>query len=114
MLAFCNSYPERLWVAYMFWSPNDCGGEGGDWQTIGWFPIEPGACVTVYANDLDDVNNRYWYSTRKMTQLRSSGQGLFRRTSRMKRSIIAGPSVRRLGESSGIDRSMSVTTTTLP
>ena len=49
MLAFCNSYPERLWVAYMFWSPNDCGGEGGDWQTIGWFPIEPGACVTVYA-----------------------------------------------------------------
>ena len=61
MLAFCNSYTERLWVAYMFWSPDACGGEGGNWQTIGWFAMEPGSCVTVYANDLDDVNNRYWY-----------------------------------------------------
>jgi uncharacterized membrane protein len=24
--------------------------------------MEPGSCVTVFANDLDDVNNRYWYS----------------------------------------------------
>src|SRR5262249_50848126 len=46
---------------YMFRSPNDCGGEGGGWQTIGWFGIAPGSCATVYANDLDDVNNRYWY-----------------------------------------------------
>ena len=61
MLAFCNAYTQRLWVAYMFWSPNDCGGEGGNWQAIGWFAMEPGSCVTVYANDLDDVNNRYWY-----------------------------------------------------
>ena len=61
MLAFCNGYTERLWVAYMFHSPDACGGEGGDWQTIGWFAMEPGSCVTVYANDLDDVHNRYWY-----------------------------------------------------
>lgn len=61
MLAFCNSYTEELWVAYMFYSPGDCGGEGDNWQTIGWFAIAPGACATVYANDLDDVNNRYWY-----------------------------------------------------
>jgi uncharacterized membrane protein len=61
MLAFCNSYTERLWVAYMFWSPDTCSGEGGNWQTIGWFSIEPGSCTTVYANDLDDVHNRYWY-----------------------------------------------------
>jgi len=59
-LDFCNSSPEQVWVAYMFWSPDDCGGYG-DWQTIGWFAIAPGACETVYANDLDDVNNRYWY-----------------------------------------------------
>ena len=61
MLAFCNHYSERVWVAYMFWSPDACGGGGGNWQTIGWLGIEPGSCATVYANDLDDVNNRYWY-----------------------------------------------------
>jgi hypothetical protein len=30
MLTFCNSYTEELWVAYMFHSPDDCGGEGHD------------------------------------------------------------------------------------
>jgi uncharacterized membrane protein len=61
MLAFCNGHNQRVWVAYMFRSPNACGGEGGGWQTIGWFAMEPGSCVTVYANTLGDVNNRYWY-----------------------------------------------------
>lgn len=61
MLAFCNSYPQDVWVAYMFYSPDACGGEGENWQTIGWFHIVPGACVTVYSNSLGDVNNRYWY-----------------------------------------------------
>jgi uncharacterized membrane protein len=61
MLAFCNGYKERVWVAYMFLSTDACGGEGGNWQTIGWFAMEPGSCVTVYSNSLDDVNNRYWY-----------------------------------------------------
>jgi uncharacterized membrane protein len=60
-LHFCNSYRDHVWVAYMFWSPDACGGEGDNWQTIGWFGIAPGSCATVYANDLDDVNNRYWY-----------------------------------------------------
>jgi uncharacterized membrane protein len=23
--------------------------------------VAPGSCTTVYANDLDDVNNRFWY-----------------------------------------------------
>ncbi len=45
----------------MFYSPNDCGGEGGNWQTIGWFAVAPGQCTTVYANSPDDVNNRLWY-----------------------------------------------------
>jgi uncharacterized membrane protein len=60
MLAFCNGFHEEVWVAYMFYSPDTCGGEG-NFQTIGWFAIAPGQCATVYANDLDDVNNRYWY-----------------------------------------------------
>jgi uncharacterized membrane protein len=61
MLAFCNHSPGPVWLAYMFWSPDTCGGEGGDWQTIGWFAIAPGSCSTVYANNLNDVNNRFWY-----------------------------------------------------
>jgi uncharacterized membrane protein len=61
MLRFCNSHNEDVWVAYMFHSTDACGGEGKDWQAIGWFHITPGSCVTVYANDLDDVHNRYWY-----------------------------------------------------
>jgi uncharacterized membrane protein len=61
MLRFCNNTSEEVWVAYMFYSPEDCGGEGHDWQKIGWFAIMPGACSVVYANDLDDVNNRFWY-----------------------------------------------------
>ena len=61
MLTFCNGATEDLWVAYMFYSPDTCGGEGGDWQTIGWFHITPGACATAYANDLHDVHNRFWY-----------------------------------------------------
>ena len=78
-LAFGNLTNEDVWVAYMFWSPNDCGGEGGDWQAIGWFGVpgvrdrprphippkgptaEGSNTVTVYANDLKNVNNRYWY-----------------------------------------------------
>ena len=61
MLAFCNHLREDVWLAYMFFSPEDCGGEGGNFQAIGWFHIPPGACTTVYANDLDDVNNRFWF-----------------------------------------------------
>jgi uncharacterized membrane protein len=60
MLTFCNSYSKPIYVAYMFRSPVDCGEYGG-WQTIGWFSINSGACSTVYANSLRNVNNRYWY-----------------------------------------------------
>jgi uncharacterized membrane protein len=61
MLRLCNGYSTPIWTAYSFWSPKDCGGEGQNWQNIGWFRIDPGSCAVVYANDLDDVNNRYWY-----------------------------------------------------
>jgi hypothetical protein len=60
MLKFVNSYKEDIWVAYMFLAKDVCGGEGGDWQAIGWYHIAPGGSSIVYANDLDDVDNRYW------------------------------------------------------
>jgi len=59
-LTFCNSYATQIWTAISFWSPEDCGGEGGNWQNIGWYGVAPGSCQTVYENDLEDLN-RYWY-----------------------------------------------------
>lgn len=60
-LSFTNHFTEDVWVAYMFWSPNDCGSEGRDWQCIGWYHVSVGETTTVYENSLHDVNNRYWY-----------------------------------------------------
>ena len=60
MLRFCNSHPVRIWTAISFYSPEVCGGEGGDWQNIGWYRVDPGQCVVVYNNDLADLN-RFWY-----------------------------------------------------
>ena len=60
MLRFCNSYPVTIWTAISFYSPDHCGGEGGDWQNIGWYRVDPGQCVVVYSNDLADLN-RFWY-----------------------------------------------------
>ena len=61
MLRFCNSYPTPIWTAFSFYSPDDCAGEGSSWQNIGWYRVDPGTCAVVYGNDLDDVDNRYWY-----------------------------------------------------
>jgi uncharacterized membrane protein len=60
-LKFGNSFTQDVWLFYVFHSPDDCGGEGRDWQGIGWFHAAVGETVTVYSNDLDDVHNRYWY-----------------------------------------------------
>jgi len=60
MLKFVNGTGEDLWVAYMFFAQDTCGGEGGDWQAIGWFHMPPGGSTVPYANSLHDVNNRYW------------------------------------------------------
>ena len=77
-LAFGNLTNEDIWVAYMFLSRDVCRGEGRDWQAIGWFQVpavsahrpphhpkgpsaEGSHTQTIYANDLRDVNNRYWY-----------------------------------------------------
>jgi uncharacterized membrane protein len=60
MLTFCNSHPVRIWTAISFFSPEDCSGDGQEWQNIWWHLVEPGSCVVVYRNDLADLN-RYWY-----------------------------------------------------
>lgn len=59
-LALCNSYPTGIWTAIMFYSPETCGGDGGDFEMMGWWRVDPGSCVLVYANDLEDVN-QFWY-----------------------------------------------------
>ena len=59
-LVLCNGYPSGIWTSIMFYSPETCGGEGGDFEMMGWWRIAPGACALVYANDLEDVN-RFWY-----------------------------------------------------
>lgn len=60
MLKFVNGTNQDLWVAYMFLSPDTCGGEGGDWQAIGWYYMPAGGSTVPYGNSLGDVNNRYW------------------------------------------------------
>ena len=60
MLQFVNATDQHLWAAYMFYAPDACGGEGGDWQAIGWYHMSPGGSTIPYANDLEDVDNRYW------------------------------------------------------
>jgi uncharacterized membrane protein len=44
----------------MFYSPETCGGEGKDFEMMGWWKIETGSCALVFANDLEDLN-RFWY-----------------------------------------------------
>lgn len=61
MLRFCNNFTQDLWIAYMFHSPDQCRGDGGNWQAIGWYHVVPGACTVPYANSLHDVGNRFWY-----------------------------------------------------
>jgi len=59
-LRIANGYHARVATAIMFYSPQTCGGEGKNFQLIGWWNIDPGGSALVYANNLDDVN-RYWY-----------------------------------------------------
>jgi hypothetical protein len=60
MLAFANATNQDLWLSYGFYAPDVCGGNG-NFQIIGWYHLpSDGGPVTVYANSLDDVDNRYW------------------------------------------------------
>jgi uncharacterized membrane protein len=57
-LTLCNSYTTTIWASIMFYSPETCGGDGGDYEMMGWWMIEPGSCALVYANDLE---TSFWY-----------------------------------------------------
>ncbi len=57
-LTFCNSYHRRIWTMISFYSPERCADD--PWQEMGWFAVDPGTCSLVYANDLADLN-QYWY-----------------------------------------------------
>jgi uncharacterized membrane protein len=60
MFTICNRHPSQVWVAIMFYNTDACGGEGGNFQTKGWWSPQPGSCVRVFGGDVSDVN-RYWY-----------------------------------------------------
>jgi uncharacterized membrane protein len=61
MLVFQNQYPAKVWVAITFWSPETCRGEGGNWETMGWWGIDAGGSKNVYNNDVDDLNQYYYF-----------------------------------------------------
>jgi hypothetical protein len=39
---FHNRYWSTVSVAVLFYAPNSCGGEGGNWRTTGWYNLAPG------------------------------------------------------------------------
>ena len=59
-LRLCNGYTGPISAAIMFYSPDSCGGEGGDFEMLGWWNLSPGTCALVFGDDVDDVN-RFWY-----------------------------------------------------
>lgn len=65
-LVLCNSYPTTIQTSIMFYSPESCGGDGGNFEKMGWWRIAPGSCALVYANDLEDVN-RSGITSRRLT-----------------------------------------------
>jgi hypothetical protein len=42
MVHFRNSYSSKVWVAIMRYNKDACGGEGDNWETMGWWAINPG------------------------------------------------------------------------
>jgi hypothetical protein len=59
-LTLCNNYPVKIWTSIMFYSPETCGGDGGNFEMMGWWGIDPGSCAFVFANSVGDLN-RWWY-----------------------------------------------------
>lgn len=53
IVGFQNSYPSKVWVAIMYYSPASCR-ELGDWRTEGWWGLDPGTGAWVV-----DTSNRY-------------------------------------------------------
>jgi len=61
-----NNHSSDVSVAIMFYSPETCSGDYGGFETMGWWNISPGSSAVVYGNDLNDVNE-YWYYYAKGT-----------------------------------------------
>lgn len=59
-LRIFNQHSAPITTAIMFFSPGTCGGEGKDFEMMGWWNIAPGGSALVYANDVDI--NRYWFA----------------------------------------------------
>jgi|KBSMisStandDraft_5_1062788.scaffolds.fasta_scaffold597703_1 hypothetical protein len=55
-LCFQNSHGSPLSTAVMWYNPGACGGDGGNWETRGWWKVDPGD--TVHTNVWTD--NRYF------------------------------------------------------
>ena len=53
LLGFQNSYPSKVWIAIMYYNPERCR-ELGDWDTEGWWGLEPG-----HGEFVVDTANRY-------------------------------------------------------
>jgi uncharacterized membrane protein len=60
-LTLCNSYPTLISTAITFYSPDKCGGEGDNFEMMGWWNIAPGSCALVYGGDLQDLNRYSYY-----------------------------------------------------
>ena len=52
-VGFCNSFGKAVWVVTMRYDPAACAGFG-DWQTKGWFMLQPGE-----EKKLMDTDNQY-------------------------------------------------------
>jgi uncharacterized membrane protein len=63
-LTFCNHYSftpgHYVWVAFMWYDPNDCGGD--HFNEIGWYRIDPGGCTTVFNSSVNFNRNWYYYA----------------------------------------------------
>jgi hypothetical protein len=55
-LRFRNNHHSPVSTALMWYSPGTCGGEGGNWETRGWWNLFPGSNVTTNVG----TGNRYF------------------------------------------------------
>jgi len=53
-VCFKNNYSSPVAAAVMWYSAGTCGGDGGDWETRGWWNLNPG----------DSVNTNVWTDNR--------------------------------------------------
>jgi uncharacterized membrane protein len=56
---FKNGTSTTVWVSFQWYSPG-CP-DGGDWETRGWWKLDPGQTKTVFGSDLQSVDSYYYY-----------------------------------------------------